>query len=161
MSHTRVLLSHPTESLRQDHRKIRGLLREYFSLPPEDRSRRGGLFDQIHREILLHFTLEEEILYPAIQKMGGERAQDSLEEARWGHRLLRQLLTELSQMDSDGEAFDSKVGLLMTNLEHYCDSEERGLFPEVRDMSRELRESLRSRLNSVRERLLEGEQYES
>ena len=161
MSHTRVLLSHPTESLRQDHRRISGLLREYFSVPPEDRSRRGGIFDQIHREILLHFTLEEEILYPAIQKTGVERAVESIEEARWGHRLLRQLLTELSQMDSDGEAFDAKVGLLKTNFEHYSDSEERGLFPEVRDMTREFRESLRSRLEGVRERLLEGEQYES
>jgi hemerythrin superfamily protein len=152
-------LSAPTEGLRQDHRRIRDLLRDYFAIPLDDRNRRDWLFDKIHREILLHFTLEEEVLYPTVQKTGVERALDSIEEARWGHRLLRQLLTELSQMDSAGEAFDSKVSMLRTNLENNIEAEERTLFPEVRDMSREMRESLRSRLERVKERLLDSEQH--
>jgi hemerythrin superfamily protein len=115
------------------------------------------LFERIHRELLIHFTLEEEILYPTLRRTGVERALDSVEEARWEHRLLRQLLTEMSQMDSDGQAFDSKMGLLRANLDHYIETEEKTLFREVREMSREVRESLRVRLESVRDRLLEDE----
>ena len=158
MSHTRVRMSVPTEALRQDHRRIRDLLREYSAVSPDDRNRRDWLFERIHREILLHFALEEEVLYPAVQKKGAERAMESVEEARWGHRLLRQLLTELSQMSSEERSFDAKMGMLQTNLEHYMESEEKSVFPEVRDMSREMKDALRARLESVRERLLEGEQ---
>jgi hemerythrin superfamily protein len=160
MTHTRIHSSSSTESLHQDHRKIRELLREYGAVPHGDRKHRDLLFERIHRELLIHFTLEEEILYPTLQRTGLERALDSIEEARWGHRLLRQLLTELSQMDSDGAAFDSKMGLLRANLDHYIETEERTVFREVREMSREVRESLRVRLETIRDRL-EGEPFGS
>ena len=159
MSHTRVRMSVPTESLRQEHRKIRELLREYSALPLDDRNQREWLFDKIHRQLLLHFALEEEIVYPAVKNTGVDEAIESVEEAQWGHRLLRQLLTELSQMSAQDRSFDSKMNVLRINLDHYIETEERTLFPGVREMSRELRESLRAQLEALRDRLLDQQRH--
>jgi len=157
MSHTRVRLSAPTESLRLEHRKIRELLREYSALPLDDRNRREEIFDQIHRLLLLHFALEEEILYPTLRRTGTEQAAESVEDAQWGHRLLRQLLTELSQMNAQERAFDSKLNVLRMNLEYYMDAEERNVFPEVRELGREMRETLLQELEGLRNAMLDQE----
>ena len=147
----------PTEPLRADHRKIRELLHEYDDLPPDAGERREWLFRQIERLLILHFALEEEILYPAVQRTGTARAVESVEEARWGHRLLRQDLTELEETDPQDPEFGSRMDVLRSNLEQYATLEERSLFAEVRRMSREMRESLRAQLEQLREKLLDRE----
>lgn len=156
MSHTRVRLSVPTESLRQEHRKIRDWLREYSALPLDERQQREWLFDRIHRQLLLHFAVEEEVVYPAVRNLGVKKAIESVEEAQWSHRLLRQVLTELSQMSTRERPFDSKMEVLRMNFEQYLDAEEQSLFPELRDLSREQRESLHGRLEELREQLERG-----
>jgi hemerythrin superfamily protein len=147
----------PTETLRQEHREIRELLQAYASLPADDPLRRERLFDELHRRLLLHFALEEEVVYPAVRKLGVERALELVEEAEWGHRRLRQLLSELSQRSANDRSFDSKIGVLRLNLEHYADLEERTLFAELHGMSPERRESLRVELERTRGRLLDRE----
>jgi len=159
MSHTRIRPPVPTEALREEHRKIREQLREYSSFPPDDRTRREWMFDKIHRQLLLHFSLEQEVLHPAVNRTGVGRAIESVEEVRWALRLVRQQLTELSKMSAHGRSFDSKMGLLRTNFDYYVDAEERLLFLEVGDMSRETQETLRAQLDDLRERLLDQQRH--
>jgi hemerythrin superfamily protein len=157
MSHTRVRLSVPTEILRQDHRKIRELLEEYDAVPREDPDLRDEIFQQIHRLLLLHFLLEEEVLYPAVRRTGTERAVESVEEARWGHRLVRQLLAEMEPLGRGEARFESKMRLLRLNLEHYARAEERTLFAEVRSISREMQHRLLDQLEARREEWMRQE----
>jgi hemerythrin superfamily protein len=153
--HTRIRLALATEFLRRDHRTLRELLNEYDSLPFEQRDRREWLFREIHQLLTLHFALEEEVVYPAVQKTGTERALASVEEARWGHRLVRYLLGEMSLLDPRDSGFDSKMGILGANLKEFAATEERTLFQEIRGMSREMQLALRIQLEERREKLLE------
>jgi hypothetical protein len=156
--HTRIRLGIPTGPLRRDHRKIRDLLREYDVLPPENDDRREWIFRELQRLLVLHFTLEEEIVYPAVHRMGTEQAMDSVEEARWGHRLVRYLLDEMDQLDPREPGFDSKMAILRLNVEQYVATEERTLLAEVRRMSAELQQSIQSQLEERREQLLRSEE---
>src|SRR5262245_39031181 len=135
MPHTRIRFSAPTEELRLEHRRIRELLHEFSAVPRDDRDRRELLLDWIHRRLLLHLILEEEVIYPALRKIGAEQALGPVDEAEWSHGLLRQLLTELSQMSAQDRSFDTRMSVLRINVEHYIDAEERLLFPLVRALS--------------------------
>jgi hemerythrin superfamily protein len=157
--HTRIERGAPTELLHRDHRRIRELLREYDTLPLENRDRREWLFREIQRLLMFHFALEEDVLFPAVQSMGTKRAMGSVEEARWNHRLVRDLLNEMDLLDPRDLTFDSKMETLRVCLEQYAVTEERALFGQVRSMSRELREALRTRLEQRQEQLLEAEQH--
>jgi hemerythrin superfamily protein len=155
--HTKIWLGVPTELLHRDHRKIRELMREYDALPPENRDRREWFFREIHRLLMLHFALEEEVVYPAIQRAGTRRAMASVDAARWNHRLVRYLLNEMDLLDPRDPTFDSKMGILRVNLEQYAATEEQTLFAEVRSMSREMQEALRTQVEQHQEQLLERE----
>jgi hypothetical protein len=91
--------------------------------------------------------------------MGTRRALGSVEEARWNHRLVRDLLNEMDLLDPRDPSFDSKMGILRVCLEQYAATEERTLFGQVRIMSPEMREALRTRIEQRQEQLLEAEQH--
>jgi hemerythrin superfamily protein len=113
---------------------------------------RGRLFGEIRRLVTMHFALEEDVLYPAVQNTGTERANAVLEQSRSSHELLRRLLTEMEQIDLSSPAFHAKMDLFRTNVEQYAVKEERALFAEVGSLSPELRGALRSQLHERREK---------
>jgi hypothetical protein len=157
--HTRARLGFPGELLRWEHRKLRGLFRDYAALRPDDPGGRERLFGEIRRLLLLHIALEEEVVYPTLRMTGLERATEGVEEARWGHRLLLYLVEEMKQQSPQERGFDSKMGILRMNLEQYAVLEERTLFELLRSMSREMREGLGARLDALRGELLDRQRH--
>ena len=153
MSHTRARIPLPTEALTQEHREIARLLREFDGLPPEDRGRREWIFRQVEQRLLAHFTLEEEVLYPAIWETGEERGIEGIEESKWGHRIVRQVLAELGRLDPGTPAFDSQMVVLRQDLEEHGRAEEEHLVPRVRSLLPETLRILRERLDERREQL--------
>jgi iron-sulfur cluster repair protein YtfE (RIC family) len=157
--HTRARLTlPPTEPLRRDHRRIQDLLRDYDALPPEDKDRREWIFRQIRRLLVEHISLEEELIYPELEKRGSEQAAAALKEVRWVHELLRTQLTELSELDPDAAEFDPKMHLLRLNLEQYAATEERTIFSEIRGMGRQIGQLLRAQLDRRQEEVREREE---
>jgi hemerythrin superfamily protein len=150
---TRARLALPTEPLRRDHRMIRALLRDYDALAPEDTDRREWIFRELRRLLVAHLSLEEEIVYPAVEKMGTAQAARALKEARGVHDVLRRRLTELSELELEDPGFESKMRLLRLNVEEYAVTEERTIFAELRGLSPESGESLRRRLDRRRDEL--------
>src|SRR5688500_1072985 len=62
------------ELLQQDHRKVEGLFNDYQSTQDDDTA------EQICRELEMHTTIEEEIVYPRLAEIDAELEQHAEEE---------------------------------------------------------------------------------
>jgi hemerythrin superfamily protein len=60
------------EILRNDHQVIKSLLTELTSEPPQERKR---VFDQLVGVLTIHNATEENLVYPAINKLGGSKEE--------------------------------------------------------------------------------------
>jgi hemerythrin superfamily protein len=119
----------PTDALtllRKDHRTVKGLFRQFERA---QRSKRK-IVGEIERELETHATIEEEIFYPAVQSEVAQ-AEDLVHEAIEEHRVVRNLLSEITVLEPDDEQYDAKVKVLQENVEHHIEEEEGEMFPKV------------------------------
>ena len=143
--------------LKEDHKKVKGLLAQLEKTTERGADRRLKLLGQIEGEIKVHTTIEEEIFYPAYRdavrkKEDRELYQEALEE----HHVVDLVLPELKDSDPAGEIFGAKAKVLKELIEHHAEEEEKEMFPRARKVlgAAELRE-LGSRMAS-RKRALKG-----
>ena len=109
--------------LKQDHKKVRGLLKRFESDPSED------LLDQIEEELKVHTQIEEEIFYPAARKATGD--EDLLDEALVEHAGAKHLISEIEAMKVGDDLYDAKIRVLGEQVKHHVKEEEEELFPEI------------------------------
>ena len=114
--------------LKNDHRAVEGLFKK-FKASRNSRAK-GTIRDQIVKELSIHASIEEELLYPAADKRARQKGLvlESLEE----HHLVKVLLSEIDGMDPEDERFEPKVHVLMENVMHHAKEEEKDLLPKVR-----------------------------
>ena len=143
--------------LKEDHKKVKGLLSQLEKTTERGASRRTKLLGQIETEVKIHTTIEEEIFYPAYRdavkkKDDKELYQEALEE----HHVVDLVLPELKDSDPAGEIFGAKAKVLKELIEHHAEEEEKEMFPKARRAlgMEELRE-LGTRMES-RKRALGG-----
>ncbi len=127
--------------LKNDHKQVEQLFRSYESLG-EDRAAakaKEKLVARITKELSLHSAAEEKIIYPMARKKfakhgtaDGRMAEDEILEALEEHRIMKMMLAELEHMSPGDERYDAKMHVLMTNVRHHVDEEERRLFPDIR-----------------------------
>jgi hemerythrin-like domain-containing protein len=119
--------------LKEDHKKVKGLLAQLDKTTERGAARRTKLLGQIETEIKIHTTIEEEIFYPAYRdavkkKDDRELYQEALEE----HHVVDLVLPELKDADPAGEIFGAKATVLKELIEHHADEEEEEMFPKAR-----------------------------
>jgi hemerythrin-like domain-containing protein len=119
--------------LKEDHKKVKGLLAQLEKTTERGAVRRKKLLGQIATEIKVHTTIEEEIFYPAYRdavkkKDDRELYQEALEE----HHVVDLVLPELKRADPAGEIFGAKAKVLKELIEHHADEEEEEMFPKAR-----------------------------
>jgi hemerythrin superfamily protein len=143
--------------LKEDHKKVKGLLAQLDKTTERSADRRKKLLGQIETEIKVHSTIEEEIFYPAYRdavkkKEDRELYQEALEE----HHVVDLVLPELKSVSPSGEVFGAKATVLKELIEHHADEEEKEMFPKARKVigAAEMRD-LGSRM-STRKRALLG-----
>jgi hypothetical protein len=117
--------------LRDDHRKVEELFKEFEAATGEGRKER--LARQICLELSVHTAIEEEIFYPACE---GTVEEDLLKESYVEHDAAKLLIAEIGagRGESD-EFFDLKVKVLQEEIEHHVEEEERphsGVFAQAR-----------------------------
>lgn len=102
---------------------------------------------EIVRELSIHAAIEEQALYPALRRAGGEDAEDDVLEALEEHHLAKLTMLELGEMTPGDERFCAKVNVLIETVRHHVEEEEHGLLPrlrkamspqELRDLGRDL-----------------------
>jgi hypothetical protein len=106
--------------LKKDHRQVRQLFSEFMSAEDEDFARREDLFQQIDMALLEHSEVEEQILYPSIEKHAPELVKEALDE----HEAVKELLLEMLDLEVDDDEFDNRMTTLMQNVESHVQEEE-------------------------------------
>ena len=127
--------------LRDDHKQIRKLFRDFRSQGDNAVKTKGKIVDKIIEALTVHTYIENEVMYPEIRKRVPDLEDDILESYE-EHHVADVLVVELAALSPDAERFDAKTTVLIENVEHHIEEEEDEWFPKVREaLSRkELRE---------------------
>ncbi|MCQ4118598.1 hemerythrin domain-containing protein [Rhodococcus tibetensis] len=134
--------------LRNDHKAIRKLFREFRSAGPDAETEKGRIVDQIIEALTVHTYIENECMYPEVRKLAPDLEDDILESYE-EHHVADVLVMELAAMKPDNERFDAKTTVLIESVEHHIEEEEQEWFPKVRE------ELGRKQLQEMGARLLE------
>ncbi|WP_369185529.1 hemerythrin domain-containing protein [Streptomyces sp. Y1] len=149
--------------LREDHKEVRRLFREYRGLDSAggagdgnggdggDDSARRRTVQRIVESLTVHTYLEDELVYPRIrQELPG--LAEEMDQAEQEHHVADLLCEELSRMDPGDDGYDAKTAVLIDAVERHIEREENDWFPKVRAAlgRTELRE-LGERMQAVRE----------
>ena len=88
--------------LKEDHRKVEQLFEDFLANPNQETAR------QIFKELEIHSALEEELVYPALQKEGDPEELGTLEQ---GEEVLDQAeMIEEDEDDEDDEETAEEIG---------------------------------------------------
>lgn len=118
--------------LTADHNRVRALFSRFQKAKDQGNNELiGALADKIAEELEVHTAIEEEVFYPSVRKLDGELSEllgESLQE----HHVVKVLLDELAGVPAGGEEWTAKMSVIIENVEHHADEEEKELFPKVR-----------------------------
>jgi hemerythrin-like domain-containing protein len=119
--------------LKEDHKKVKGLLGDLEKSSMRTGPRAQKLVTQIDKELEIHTTIEEEIFYPAFRD--AVRSKDDKKmyyEAKEEHHVVKLVLPEVKEGGLAIEEFAAKCKVLKELVEHHADEEEKEMFPEAR-----------------------------
>jgi hemerythrin superfamily protein len=117
--------------LKQDHKEIRALFREFEQAGAGALKRKEKLVERILEALTVHTYLENECMYPAVRELLPDLEDDVLESYE-EHHVADVLCLELAAMSSDDERFTAKTTVLIENVTHHIEEEEQDWFPKVR-----------------------------
>jgi hemerythrin superfamily protein len=115
-----------------DHNRVRGLFKRFEAADEaKDERTAAALATTIMNELDVHATIEEDVFYPAIKDASeelGEIVAEGIEE----HHVVKVLMGEIKELTRSDEAWSAKMKVLIENVEHHADEEEKEMFPKVR-----------------------------
>ena len=117
--------------LKDDHKQIRKVFRDFQAAGEEAAARKGRLVNTMIEMLTQHTYIENEVMYPRVRALLPELEDDVLESYE-EHHVADVLVMELSAMQPTDERFDAKTTVLIENVEHHMDEEEQDWFPKVR-----------------------------
>ncbi|GLC53031.1 hypothetical protein PLESTB_000700600 [Pleodorina starrii] len=116
--------------INQDHANFKSMWNEYNG-PNMNNEMKQKLGWALIREIAMHSSAEEEVMYPEIRKRLGDEAADHL-LGHDGHQKIKDLLYEANNMtiEKNGEAaYTAKLDEAMKVLYHHISDEESKTWP--------------------------------
>ena len=136
------------ELLHEDHAKVKELFEEAEGT--ENQKEKKRIFEEINSELETHARIEEAVFYPAMQKH--QELKDMVRESLEEHKQIKALLKQIRNLKSDSEKFDSKLQVLIEDVEHHAEEEEEGkMFPKIRKIcSQEELDKLGTELESAK-----------
>ena len=137
------------ELLTGDHNRVRGLFTRFKAAKEsDDLAEMSMLATKILSELEVHTTIEEEIFYPELHDLNDE-VHETITEGIEEHNVAKSLMAEIAAMEPNTEDWAAKVTVLIENVEHHAEEEEKEMFPKVRsNTSNEQRESLAERMEA-------------
>ena len=138
--------------LKDEHREIRKRFRAFEKTGDRAFATKGRLVDRIIELLTVHTYIENEVMYPRVRELLPEVEDDVLESYE-EHHVADVLVLELSIMNPDDERFTAKTTVLIENVEHHMDEEEKEWFPKVREgLSRTQLQELGAEMLRAREK---------
>ncbi|MFE2875307.1 hemerythrin domain-containing protein [Streptomyces roseus] len=117
--------------LKDDHKTVEKLFKEYEKAGDGALKKKREIADRVIEELTTHTWIEEKIFYPAAREAAPDTKDHVLESVE-EHHVVLWMLSELKGMDPSDERFDAKMTVLMENVRHHVEEEERDWFPDVR-----------------------------
>jgi hemerythrin superfamily protein len=137
-----------TNILMKDHRVVGGMIMTLEMAPRFNGMVRRSLFNQIRQQLLVHSQVEEELFYPAVRNLNFGYVDQYVNESYREHQNIKDLLSQLSNIDPVREEFIGKFADLRRTVQHHVEEEEGRIFPMVeRHMSVEQLEQLGQRIH--------------
>jgi hemerythrin superfamily protein len=118
--------------LKNDHKEIRKVFRDFEAAGDSALKRRGQLVDKMLELLTVHTYIENECMYPRTRELVPDLEEDVLESYE-EHHVADVLCMELAAMSSDDERFVAKTTVLIENVTHHMEEEEKEWFPKVRE----------------------------
>jgi len=118
--------------LTADHNRVRGLFTRFRSAHENEATlEMAALATEIFQELDVHTTIEEEIFYPRVKGTDSEIAE-TVDEGLEEHHVVKVLMDEIRQLEAGDDQWVAKMTVLMENVEHHAEEEEKEMFPSVR-----------------------------
>ncbi|MEW2087418.1 hemerythrin domain-containing protein [Streptomyces sp. NPDC005283] len=117
--------------LREDHKAVEKLFKQFEKTDDDAGGERRKIADEVIEELTVHAWIEEQIFYPAAREAAPDTTDHILESIEEHHAVVW-MLSELKRMDPADERFKAKMSVLMENVRHHVEEEEKDWFPDVR-----------------------------
>jgi hemerythrin superfamily protein len=118
-----------TDLIRSDHEHVKQLFHQFEQTPQQQGDARQRLVDQLADELEVHAKLEEELFYPAVQRVSAE-----IEHSKEEHKKVRSILGDIQGRDPGSTEFATKVGELKQAVLHHATEEEQKVFADARKL---------------------------
>jgi hemerythrin superfamily protein len=145
--------------LEDDHSKVDKLFKKFEKLKNAENDSRYELVPQICAMLTVHMALEEELVYPPAHEVLGDDA-DMVDEAEVEHASGKQLIADLSRMNTDEPLFDAKVKVLGEYINHHVEEEEGEFFPKLKKKADDQFEGVFDQMKEMRRTLEEDKGFE-
>ncbi|MFJ8803401.1 hemerythrin domain-containing protein [Streptomyces sp. NPDC102487] len=117
--------------LKDDHKTVERLFKQFEKAGEKAHAEKRKIADQVIEELTTHTFIEEKIFYPAAREAAPDTKDHVLESVE-EHHVVLWMLSELKSLDAADERFDAKMTVLIENVRHHVEEEEKEWFPEVR-----------------------------
>jgi hemerythrin superfamily protein len=117
--------------LKDDHKTVERLFKDFERAGERAYKTKRTIADKVIKELTVHTWIEEKIFYPAAREAVPQTTDHVLESVE-EHHVVLWMLSELAQLDPKDERFDAKMTVLMENVRHHVEEEEKEWFPQVR-----------------------------
>jgi hemerythrin-like domain-containing protein len=117
--------------LKNDHKEILKVFKDFESAGPNATKRKGQLVDKMIELLNVHTYIENEVMYPRVRDLLPDLTDD-INESFEEHHVADVLVVELAAMSPEAERFDAKTTVLIENVRHHIEEEEQDWFPKVR-----------------------------
>ena len=124
----------PTDAivlLKEDHKEIKRTFAAFEKAGDEAYAEKGRLVDKMIELLTVHTYIENELMYPRVRALLPEVEDDVLESYE-EHHVADVLVMELAGMRPKDERFTAKAMVLIENVRHHIEEEEKEWFPQVR-----------------------------
>lgn len=121
--------TNPFTLLKQDHQTVAKLFRSIEQTSDRAEETRQELFDALNTALEQHTQVEEEYLYPLLEK--AEVTHEASLEAQAEHDVVKTLLAELAVLDQHTDEWLAKLAVMRGAVERHVQEEETVLFPHA------------------------------
>jgi hemerythrin-like domain-containing protein len=122
--------------VRQEHRKLEGLLERCERLDADGAAERAVLLGQLQAALRYHVDQEESILYTIVRERARRAEVDlaALDQALEQHRLIGRLSRELTDGGPRDTTPEAKLAVLVEQVRSHLDAEDSVLLTSIEDL---------------------------
>jgi len=153
MSHATIQEKSPFSILNASQIRVKNFLVRYEALGRGEGRKQKQLLRLLRQHLHIQLELERGFLYPAIRSLDQVSASRFVSDALRNHEEIRNLLDELTELDSANRPLDLKMDALRRCVLRHLGLERFQIASLLRQLSGEILRKLSSEMGSARNRL--------